>query len=567
MFRRLGDWVDQRTGHRAFLAALVSGEVRGGSRWSHTLGAVALALLLLEAVTGLGLSAFYAPSTTDAWPSVNYIQNHVTLGWMMRGLHHYGAHALVIVVGLHLFKSLVFGAYRAPRELNWIIGVLLFQLVLLVSHLGFLLPGDLHAYWATQVLVGIAGNQPLIGEQAQLIIQGGPEYGNLTLTRFYALHTLAVPGALALLVLVHLALRRRHGATALSGARSSEPYFPNQLVKDLAASALAVLAVLAIVVVRHGAELQAPADPSVEYIARPEWYFLPVFQLRHYFTGRFEFVATTVLPALATFMLCALPFIHARLERFTRHAHRILVGGSVTGLLATVGLGGLSAAQDWMNPDVEKVAAAVRELSERSQRLASLGVPITGPTELYKNDPLWWGERVFAQKCQSCHHDCRQKPYKGDVCLAGYASRTWLTKLMKNPADPYFFGNTGIDEMDPWSGDEEGLEAVVEFLYAQGDRPDVDQALAEKGRKLYVDEGCESCHTLDGKGNGVAPDLLGYASAEWLSAFIRRPDAERFYGEDLNQMDAFPHEKLSNDELKAVVTYLRAQTDAQAEFP
>ncbi|MFZ5469007.1 MAG: cytochrome b N-terminal domain-containing protein [Myxococcota bacterium] len=571
MFRRIGDWLDERLFHRAMLKALLGGSVQGGSRIAHTFGVVLLVLFLLEALTGVGLAAYYAPTSTAAWASVSYIQNQVTLGWLMRGLHHFGASAMVVVVGVHLLQTLFFAAYRSPRELNWVIGVLLLQLLVLVSHTGYLLPGDLHSYWATEVLLSITGNQPVVGEPAQLVIQGGSQPGNLTSTHLYALHAWVGPALFAGVIVLHVMLRRRQGATVPLGmseteaAARSEPYWPHQLFKDLFVSLLVVAVLVAVVVVRGGAKLHAPADPAIEFVARPEWYMLPVFQLRHYFTGEQEFIATTVLPGAAMTFLALIPFLDKALSKITSRSPQLLASAVVLGGVGALGLGAMVVVTDQKDPEVTRIMTQAEALAEEAKRLAALGVPVTGPLELYKNDPLVWGRRVFALQCANCHKSCDTLLYDGVVCLQGYASRKWLTAFMRAPDAKHFFGNTKIDSMDAFEGEEEDLKGIVEFVYSQAGRTDVDKALAQKGAELYDSEGCQSCHSLDGQGTGDGPDLKGWASEKWLAAFIRQPGAFHFYGKD-NEMDAFPHEKLDHDELSAVISYLRTQADADAKF-
>src|SRR6185436_11160532 len=138
--------------------------------------------------------------------------------------------------------------------------------------------------------------------------------------------------------------------------------------------------------------------------------------------------------------------------------------------------------------------------------------------------------------------DCAESPFKGVMCLDGYGSREWVKRFLKDPRAAHFFGNTKIDEMDAFSGTGDAADALAELLYAQA-HPDANAELAAKGRAAYESEGCESCHALDEAGTGDAPALKGWASEPWLRAFIRTPDAERFYGK-ANEMDAFPHEKL-----------------------
>jgi len=194
-----------------------------------------------------------------------------------------------------------------------------------------------------------------------------------------------------------------------------------------------------------------------------------------------------------------------------------------------------------------------------------IGVPVSGPLELYKNDPVVWGARVFTRECAACHSDCTEKPFKGVMCLDGYGSRAWVKKFLVDPHEAHFFGNTKIDDMEAYKGGAELSDALAEFLYAQGGHADANAELVAKGRTAFDKEGCESCHQLDEDGSGDAPALQGWASEAWLKTFIRGPDAERFYGK-ANEMDAFPHEKLDNLELAAVISYLREQTRAPLNF-
>ncbi|MBL8953933.1 MAG: cytochrome b N-terminal domain-containing protein [Myxococcaceae bacterium] len=572
MLRRVLTFVDERSGLGAWLKEAAESPLPGGASWARSFGAVTLALIGLEALTGIALGAWYSPSVTDAWASVHYIEYQVFMGSLVRGLHHFGGNALIVMALLHFIQALVWGAYRAPRELTWVTGLLVLQVLIVISHTGYLLPNDLRAYWATQVLLGIAGNQPVVGAPAQTVIQGGPAFGNATLTHLYALHVLLLPAALALLLGVHLKLRKRHGAEAPPGAAQTDsttikrtPYWPTQAARDAAMTAATFVGLFVYTSANGGVELGAPGDPAVEYVARPEWYFLPIFQLRHWFTGSTEFIATAGLPGVAVGALCGLPFVYPRLQKKLPKAHALIVAGVLGGLVGAIGLGGMTAWADANDQKAIETNLKAEKIAHEAHRLAMIGVPVSGPLELYKNDPLVWGARVFLRECAACHSDCTEKPFKGVVCMNGYAGRAWLTTFLKDPHAPHYFGNTKIDEMDAFTGGDEKAKAIVEFVYSEGARTDVNAELAAKGRTLFDKEGCESCHTLDDEGSGTAPALKGYASEKWLEAFIRTPDAARFYGE-LNEMDSFPHEKLDKSELSAVIAYLRAQAAEPLNF-
>ncbi len=571
MLKPIIRWLDVRTSHRTHFSALLESPLPGGAHWARTFGALVIILFAVEALTGVGLSLWYAPTTTDAWASVHFIQHQLTFGWMLRGLHHVTGNVLIVVAILHVLQALLWGAWKAPRELSWIVGLLGIQALILISHTGYLLPWDLRSYWATQVLVGIAGNQPIVGELAVRVIQGGAEVGNATLTHLYSMHILLTPGLFAGAIAVHLWTKRKHGElappgmTAEAAAEKAQTYFPHQLVRDLAAGFVVMLGIVLYVWRTNGVELGAPADPSIEYVARPEWYFLPIFHLRHWFTGSAEFIATTVIPGMAVSFLAALPFLYERLQPRVKQAQKILIGLSLAGMAVALFLGVSTAMADAANVEEVKINEKADVWAKQAQQLAMIGVPVSGPLTLYQNDPHLWGQKVFDRECVACHAPGDTKPYEGAVCLDGYASRTWIKKFLRAPDAPHFFGNTKIDEMDAFDGDDEKLAAIVEFLYQQTAKPDVDLKLAAEGAVLYEKEGCLECHSLDGVGTGIAPDLKGWASEPWLAAFIRDPGHERFYGK-LNEMDAFDAEKLSKAELSVVIGWLRSQSDEKAGF-
>ncbi|KFE71440.1 cytochrome b N-terminal domain-containing protein [Hyalangium minutum] len=571
MLKRLEAWLDSRTGYRAILHNALHEHVPGGARWRYVFGSVITVLILVQVVTGVALELYYSPSTTDAWASVNYIQTQVWLGSLLRGVHHFGASAIVIVMAMHLMQTAWAGAFRAPREMNWIAGFVLLQIILGLALTGYLLPWDQKGYWATQVATSIAGTLPLIGSKLQMFLQGGTSYGNLTLTRFHTLHVMLLPAALFSVIGIHIALFRKHGVTPPDLPkeeleRKAAMFFPDQLLLDTIAS-IAAVGVIFWLAWRVGAPLEAPADPSSQYLARPEWYFLPLFQLLKYFEGGAELVGTVILPGLAMGFVAALPFLHTALSRRSPSVHRLLAGTLTLGLVGVGGLGALAVRSDRNDPAVAAMAERAHEEALEARRLASMGgVPASGPLNLYRNDPIVWGHRVLTVQCQKCHMACDTTPYKGSPCLEGYGSRAWIARFLRNPRAPHFFGNTKIDDMEPYTGPQESVDALTEFIYSQGGRKDVTEALAKKGEALFDSEGCASCHSLDGVGSGLAPDLKGWASREWTHAFIRTPGHSRFFGE-MNEMETFDHLRLPEEELQAVTAWLHAQGAQPLKFP
>jgi ubiquinol-cytochrome c reductase cytochrome b subunit len=195
-----GFWA-QRTGWSVLKRVLFLEPLPGGSRWAAAFGSLLLFAFALQVVTGVLLSMNYAPSVDSAWPSVQFIQEEVPLGAFIRALHHWGSSAMVILLLLHLLQVFVWGAYKKPRELTWMVGVLLLCCTLGLAFTGYLLPWDQKAFWATKVGLGIASTTPVIGDGLRTLLQGGPQMGNVTLTRFFSIHTYVLPGLVILLAL------------------------------------------------------------------------------------------------------------------------------------------------------------------------------------------------------------------------------------------------------------------------------------------------------------------------------------------------------------------------------
>jgi quinol---cytochrome c reductase cytochrome b subunit, bacillus type len=208
------DWVDERTSLSGGLRWAMFRKVPKGTNWFYTLGSATLFAFLSQAVTGVFLAMYYDPSPTQAYESARHITNDVFLGEFVRGMHKWGATVMVILIFLHMARTFFFGAYKYPRELNWIIGVILIVLTLMMALTGYLLPFDQRSYWATIVAVNINGTGPFVGPFLADFLRGGAEFGATTLSRFYAIHMLLVPGGIAALIGAHLYLVAKLGTTA-----------------------------------------------------------------------------------------------------------------------------------------------------------------------------------------------------------------------------------------------------------------------------------------------------------------------------------------------------------------
>ncbi|HUK91003.1 MAG TPA: cytochrome b N-terminal domain-containing protein [Blastocatellia bacterium] len=410
MASRLYDWLDERTGLRKITHITLYESVPGGSRWAYVMGSGLVFLFLLQGITGVFLCMYYVPSADHAHASVSYIQKVVPGGALIRSLHHYGANALIILLVVHFAQVFIFGSYKHKRELLWIAGGLLAVLAAGFAFTGYLLPWDQESYFGTKVGTSIAGEIPLIGSIQQRIMLGGSEITALTLSRFFMTHVFLLPLGFTLLIVIHIYLFRRAGA---AGSYKAEPrsrsqyFYPDQLLKD-AIFILVLFAGLVWLCQRWPAELGPQADPTSEFLARPPWYFLPLFELLKYFPGKLSLIPTAIIPAAVFALILAVPFIDTRPER---HPLRrpIATAALAMGLIGVVGLVVAAKLQDRANPDyrakleeqdteAKMFLKAAFQPQENGRSIAVTPPEATSPTEA-GSDPL----KIFLANCASCH--------------------------------------------------------------------------------------------------------------------------------------------------------------------
>jgi len=208
------NWVDERIEIRSIWDALFERHIPVGVNWWYTLGSATLFVFILQAVTGMFLAMYYSPSPDHAYDSIQFIMNEVMFGRVIRGLHHWGASAMVCLVTAHMLRVFIMGAYKYPREMTWVAGVVLLLLTLGFGFTGYLLPWDEKAYWATTVGTNMAGTVPYVGDFLFKVTRGGAELGAVTLTRFYAIHMLILPATTLIVVAVHLFMVIKQGISA-----------------------------------------------------------------------------------------------------------------------------------------------------------------------------------------------------------------------------------------------------------------------------------------------------------------------------------------------------------------
>jgi ubiquinol-cytochrome c reductase cytochrome b subunit len=580
--RSVIDWLDHRTGCRGLLRSALWENIPGGARWRYVWGSTLVFTLMIQFITGIFLWMSYAPGSFTAWESVYFIQNELWGGWLLRGLHHYTAQVMTVLLVLHLLQVVIDGAYKAPREVNFWFGLGLLFLVLGLSLTGYLLPWDQKGFWATKVATSLVAIVPGFGPELQNLLIGGAEYGHQTLTRFFALHAGVLPGLVILLLILHVYLFRRHGITAKEPKRKPDTTFwPDQVLRDVVAC-LAVLATVLLLIVRPrlmdaesamGAHLGAPADPSEPFdAARPDWYFLFLFQFLKLFEGGWETWGAIYIPGILVVLLILMPFIGRWNggHRFNRGLLFGLLGGA--GLLTILAL-----AQDAGDPSYQNAVRKSEWKAQRAKHLAHSpqGIPPAGAAAMLRNDPLIQGPELFAENCSSCHrfngHDGTGSfptdPQSASD-LAGFASRDWLRGLLdpEQIAGHNYFGGTYHEDGDMIEyvredlanlppEKREQLNKVVMALSAEAQLPDQieldrrDADRIEQGRTLLREEfDCTDCHQFRVPDDlADAPDLTGYGSRQWLIDFISDPAHDRFYWENNDRMPRFGKEQILNE--------------------
>jgi ubiquinol-cytochrome c reductase cytochrome b subunit len=300
------------------------------------------------AASGMFLAMYYSPSPDKAYQSIGYIMNDVPLGPILRGIHHWGAGAMVLAVFTHLATVFFSGSFKPPRELTWILGVCLFLVTLGLGFTGYLLPWDQKAYWATVVSSNIPRDIPVVGQVMTNLLLSGDTVSGLTITRFYAIHMLLLPALMVLLMAGHIYLVRLHGICEHDSTQEPEPdnnrvlmegsklyrFFPEHLARSSAVfiAVFGIIIFLSLFAEIPKEEIAGTVDES--YLPRPEWYYMWLFQLLTYFSGPTEIIGSLVVPFIGVLLLFALPFLEK--SKFLGIANRPLAAAA--GVTTIVGI-------------------------------------------------------------------------------------------------------------------------------------------------------------------------------------------------------------------------------------
>jgi ubiquinol-cytochrome c reductase cytochrome b subunit len=603
LFNSFANWLDDRTGYRALMHEALEEPIPGGARWRYVFGSALSTTFIIQAVTGLLLMFSYSPSASTAWGSVFYISHQMTLGWFIRGIHHFGSQAMVVLLVMHLLQVLIAGAYRRPREVNWWFGMALLFLTLGFSLTGYLLPWDQKGYWATKVATNIAGGAPVLGPVIQKVVVGGTDYGNQTITRFFGLHVGLLPALFVMCLAAHVALFRRHGLTPPRHAEKlgTGTFWPEQLFMDTVAT-VAVFGVLVFFVVsEHGANLDAPADPSSSnYPARPEWYFLSLFQMLKYFPGESEVVGTIVIPTAIMIVMLLIPLFDRVLPRGLAH---FLACSFVFALVGAGGYLTYQASRDDANNDAfQQERKRADKARQRALLLAgdpAAGVPPEGSAYVLIRDPLTQGGGVLEKKCLSCHYfDGKgqlSRDAKGNETsspqvasdLKGFGSYAWVRGLLDKPTANTYFGKVPqCGGMARWKKNsnlskkqlDDVARFVADFAKIPADMTPEEWASDPKfdvanhpGQQPFVKE-CGKCHAIEGLSEGGAEDaprLFAWGSPQWIAKMIHKPGSADLYGflEAKDQMPPFPRDQLTENDLRMLIRYLQGDYVGAAGSP
>jgi quinol-cytochrome oxidoreductase complex cytochrome b subunit len=475
-------WVDRALGWDLFTSKFLHKPVSSDIRWMYTLGSLGLFLFTLQAVTGIILACNYVPTIEGAHTSVEYIQNEMAWGWLIRGIHHWGSNAMVLVVFIHMLRVFFHGTYKRPNDGLWMSGLFLLLFTAAMALTGYILPWSDRSYWASTILATTLQFLPVVGSWLTNVV-GGLQVGGLTLRRYSAFHTVLIPLALGLAVLFHIALIQVHGEKGPppkpGRVARTVPFFPGQLSRDvLAAVGMFVGLVLLARYVGVPPETAAAPLAPLNSVPKPEWFLLFGYEILKMFTGRSIILALTVIPVVGLLVLLLLPLYDRNPER--AYAKRpIAMASGVTGVLAILYL---TLIAHISSPLPGRFFAPDRQLTVKE---------LAGVALFEKN------------VCYSCHSirgvGMKHAP---DLWYVGLKhERGWFEALLRDPDTT--LGVKGA--MVTYHMSPADLDAMVAYLtsidFRHAGVREVNPGLF-RGAYSFYQMGCLSCHRIGNEGTG-----------------------------------------------------------------
>jgi ubiquinol-cytochrome c reductase cytochrome b subunit len=538
MHKKILDWLEHRTGIQTAIHSFLYEDIPASSGWHQVIGSVTVFFFIIQVFTG-GLLAFnYAPTPGEAYNSVKYIMTELTGGSLIRGLHHWGASMMLIIVVLHMLQVFLYGAYKKPREATWMVGVVLLLITLAFGLTGYLLPWDNRAYWGTVVTTQIAGQAPFAGQYLTRLLGGSGGVGNVTFSRFYALHTVLLPPLTMILIGIHIYLVRKHGVTpAVDDTAPRRKFFPEQVFKDTVGVAFAFL-ILFMMAVLARVPLGRLADPTdTNFIPRPEWYFLFLFQTLKFFKGSLEAIGSVVLPGVAVLTLFLIPFIdRGPLVRLGKRTFAFAFAA-----LALIAWTGLTTAAIMTTPkttEADETAPGAEGLAAWQQ---------LSPEELQ-------GLAYFRKEnCKACHPGTGKRGIGPDLTqmIAAHRNAAWMIPHFKSPAQV-----VPGSSMPPVQLDDAGLNALSAFVLKLTPQNESGFLSAPdfvvQGALIYQTNHCDACHQINGVGKKLGPPLDGvgqHRDRAWLEKHFIDPKST-------SPGSIMPPYKFTPQEMDAVCKYL-----------
>jgi len=598
--KRIFHWLDRRAGIDKLMKESLDEPIPGGARLAYVFGSGLLFIFISQIITGICLAIYYVPSAETAHTSVAYITKQVAAGAFLRSLHYYGSSAMIIVLALHFLQTFLYGSFKGRRELLWMSGAVLSFLVLGMGFTGYLLPWDQKAYFATAVGTNIVGQIPFVGNWLTRLLRGGDTIGTLTLSRFYVAHVFLIPGAIFAFIAAHIFLFRKAGA---AGSINEDPihpklppegFYPHQVIMDMALAFLLMVG-LGLISYFHPAGLGPIANPAdTQFLPRPEWYYLPMFEWLKYWEGPKVVFAVVVIPGLLAALLFLMPFLDRKLER--RPWRRPIPVLAVAFVMLGIIYFGIKSEYD----DRHDAAVSSQLAKQDQQEQAYTAAPFepyvespgsTGPLALPTgpmNPLVSHGKGIFeAHGCSGCHgatgtgtsaaptlvgittkfqtpqligllHDPTAKMRAGHMPAVDTspddmsALLAYLAVLGSNAANVP--ASSGVSPAPPsYQGSEaaeKGKPGVP--VWAEAGKPTAISTAATAGKQMFEERGCVGCHGPAGSGAkapAIAPLIAKVADTQ-ITQLLQTPNAKMKAG-GMPAVDASP------SDLASLVIYLR----------